>query len=48
LKPGLTYIMFDVYDNKNKKIIKSHASVRLTVKKGTVPSGNSTRQVAVF
>lgn len=48
MKPGLTYIMFDVYDNKNKKIIKSHASVRLTVKKGTVPNGSATRQTAVF
>lgn len=48
LKSGLTYIMFDVFDEEGKLIPKSHASVRLTVKKGTRPTGDSTRQVAVF
>ena len=48
LKPGVTYIMFDVYDEKNKLISKSHASVRLNVVNHAKPSGDSTRQVAVF
>lgn len=47
-KPGLTYIMFDVYDKKGNRIVQSHASVRLTVKKGTIPNGDSHRQTAIF
>lgn len=43
---GVTYIMFDVYDRKNKLL--AHASVRITVKKGTKPFGESRRQIAVF
>jgi len=48
LKKGLTYIMFDVYDDKGKLIAKSHASVRLIVKSGVKPSGDSWRQTAIF
>jgi len=48
LKAGLTYIMFDVYDEKGKLIAKSHASVRLIVKSGVKPSGDSWRQTAIF
>ena len=48
LKTGLTYIMFDVYDEKGKLIAKSHASVRLIVKAGVKPSGDSHRQTAIF
>ncbi|HEX3040457.1 MAG TPA: Ig-like domain-containing protein [Caproiciproducens sp.] len=48
LKAGLTYIMFDVYDEKGKLISKAHASVRLTVEKGVKPSGDSHRQTALF
>jgi hypothetical protein len=45
-KVGTTYIMFDVYDNKNKKL--THTSVRINVVKGTKPSGVSKRQIAAF
>jgi hypothetical protein len=48
LKAGLTYIMFDVYDEKGKLISKAHASVRMTVKKGVNSSGDSHRQTATF
>ena len=46
LKPGLTYIMIDVYDNKNKLL--THASVHLTVRKGIKSSGSSTKQYGIF
>lgn len=46
VKPGLTYIMIDVYDGKNKLL--THASVRLTVKNIVKPNGNSTRQYGIF
>ncbi len=48
LKVGLTYIMFDVYDEKNKLIKKAHASVRLITKNGVKPTGDSWRQTAIF
>ncbi|WP_330601193.1 hypothetical protein [Caproicibacter fermentans] len=43
---GTVYIMFDVYDNKNKLL--THASVRVDVKTGIRPRGDSTRQIGVF
>ncbi len=46
LKPGLTYIMVDVYDSKNKFL--THASVRLTVQNGVKANGNSARQYGIF
>ena len=46
LKPGVTYIMIDVYDNKNKFL--THASVRLTVQNGVKENGNSARQHGLF
>ena len=46
VKPGLTYIMIDVYDSKNKFL--THASVRLTVQKGVKEAGNSARQYGLF
>jgi len=48
LKVGLTYIMFDVYDEKGKLIKKAHASVRLIVKNGVEQTGDSWRQTAIF
>ena len=45
-KTGLTYIMIDVYDKKNK--ILTHASVRVTVQNGVKPNGNSARQIGIF
>ena len=45
LKPGLTYVMIDVYDSKNKFL--THASVRLIVKE-VKPNGNSARQYGIF
>lgn len=45
-KPGLTYIMIDVYDSKNKFL--THASVRLTVQNGIKENGNSARQYGLF
>ncbi len=48
LKPGVTYIMFDVYDDKNRRITKLHASVRLNVQVGAKQKGDSTKQIAVF
>jgi hypothetical protein len=44
--PGTAYIMFDVYDNKNKFL--THASVRISVAKGTKPFGSSARQTGIF
>ncbi len=46
LKPGLTYIMIDVYDSKNKFL--THASIRLTVQNGVKENGNSARQYGIF
>ena len=43
---GTAYIMFDVYDNKNHLL--THASVRVDVKTGIRPRGDSTRQYGVF
>ncbi|HEX3025840.1 MAG TPA: hypothetical protein VHR42_01200, partial [Clostridia bacterium] len=43
---GTAYIMFDVYDNKNHLL--THASVRIDVKTGIRPRGDSTRQFGVF
>ncbi|HEX2985469.1 MAG TPA: bacterial Ig-like domain-containing protein, partial [Caproiciproducens sp.] len=43
---GTAYIMFDVYDNKNHLL--THASVRLDVKTGIRPRGDSTRQIGIF
>ncbi|WP_411676822.1 beta strand repeat-containing protein [Caproicibacter sp.] len=43
---GTAYIMFDVYDNKNHLL--THASVRVDVKTGIRPRGDSTRQIGVF
>lgn len=48
LKPGLTYITFDVYDEKNKLISNAHTAVQLIVKKGIKPSGDSWKQTAIF
>ncbi len=45
-KPGLTYIMIDVYDSKNRFL--THASVRLTVQNGVKENGNSARQHGLF
>lgn len=45
-KPGVTYIMIDIYDGKNKFL--THASVRMTVKDGVKPRGNSVRQYGIF
>ena len=45
LKTGLTYVMIDVYDSKNKFL--THASVRLIVKE-VKPNGNSARQFGIF
>ena len=46
VKPGLTYIMIDVYDNKNNFL--THASIKLTVQNGVKASGNSARQYGIF
>ena len=46
LRTGLTYIMIDVYDSKNKRL--THASVRLNVQSGVKPGGNSQRQYGTF
>ena len=45
-KNGLTYVMMDVYDSKNKFL--THASIRLLVKKVEKPYGNSARQFGIF
>ncbi len=44
--PGTAYIMFDVFDSKNKLL--THASVRVDVKTGIRPRGDSTRQIGLF
>lgn len=44
--PGTAYIMFDVFDSKNRLL--THASVRVDVKTGIRPRGDSTRQIGVF
>ncbi|WP_411676449.1 hypothetical protein [Caproicibacter sp.] len=46
VKPGLTYVMIDVSDSKNKRL--THASVQLTVQNGVKPNGNSARQYGIF
>lgn len=46
LKSGLTYIMFDVFDNKNKRL--THVSVKITVQNGAKSNGNSARQIGLF
>lgn len=43
---GTVYIMYDVYDNKNNLL--THASVRIGVKTGIRPRGDSTRQIGIF
>ena len=43
---GASYIMIDVYDNKNHLL--THASVKIDVKTGIRPRGDSTRQIGVF
>ncbi len=43
---GTAYIMIDVYDRKNQLL--THASVRVDVKTGIRPRGDSTRQIGVF
>lgn len=43
---GTAYIMYDVYDDKSNRL--THASVRVDVKTGIRPRGNSTRQIGVF
>jgi len=45
-KAGITYIMVDVYDKKNKFL--THASVKVIVQSGVKSYGNSARQIAVF
>ncbi|WP_312693297.1 leucine-rich repeat protein [Caproiciproducens sp.] len=46
LKEGMTYVMIDVYDSRNKFL--THASVRLSIKNGVKPGGSSARQVGIF
>lgn len=46
VKTGVTYIMIDVYDNKNNFL--THASIKLTVQNGVKASGNSARQYGIF
>ena len=43
---GSMWIMFDVYNNKNNLL--THASVRVDVKTGIRPKGDSTRQIGEF
>ena len=43
---GTAYTMFDVYDNKNRLL--THASVRVDVKTGIRPYGDSAKQIGVF
>lgn len=43
---GTVWIMFDVYDSKNKLL--AHVSTRVDVKTGIRPRGDLTRQTAVF
>ncbi len=44
--PGTVWIMIDVYDNKNHLL--THASVRVDVKTGIRPRGDSARQIGIF
>ena len=44
--PGTAYAMIDVYDKKNHLL--THVSVRMDVKTGIRPRGDSTRQIGVF
>lgn len=46
VKPGTTYIMFDVYDSKNK--VLTHASVKVIVQNGVRSNGNSSKQIGIF
>ncbi len=46
IRSGTAYIMFDVLNSSNKKI--SHASVKVTVKSGVKPYGDSHRQTLSF
>lgn len=43
---GTVWIMFDVYDSKNKLL--THVSTRVDVKTGIRPRGDSTRQISAF
>lgn len=43
---GTAYAMIDVYDNRNHLL--THASVRIDVKTGIRPRGDSTRQIGLF
>ena len=43
---GTAFIMIDVYDSKN--LLLTHASVRVDVKTGIRPRGDSTRQIGAF
>ena len=43
---GTAYIMIDVYDSKNHLL--THASVRIDVKTGIRPKGDSAKQIGVF
>jgi hypothetical protein len=43
---GTAYIMIDVYDSKN--CLLPNASVKIDVKTGIHPRGDSTRQIGVF
>ena len=43
---GTAYIMFDVYDNKNHLL--THASVKIDVKTGIRPRGDSERQIGIY
>ena len=45
-RPGTAYIMIDVYDSKNHLL--THSSVRIDVKTGIRPRGDSTRQIGAF
>lgn len=43
---GTAYVMIDVYDRKNHLL--THTSVRIDVKTGIRPRGDSTRQIGLF
>lgn len=45
LKTGMAYIMFDVYNGKQKV---SHVSVKVIVKRGVTPHGSAKKQTADF
>ena len=46
VKPGVTYIMYDVYGKSGKKI--AHASVKIIVQLGVQAHGISRRQTVLF